>query len=157
MSEVQESGKGRQKTFEPNLVPFIDLMSVLITFLLLTAVWTQVSMMQIGTSLYSKKSDATPPPPIPQDADVVLKIDIRPSGYVLTIAKQAMSLPLENGEFDDVGLKAQLERAKQMYPAKTDGAIAMADELAYERLIRAMDVLLNSGFPNISILTGAPN
>ena len=156
MSEVEESGTGRKKTFEPNLVPFIDLMSVLITFLLLTAVWTQVSMMQIGTSLYSKKTENTPPPPIPKDADVVLKIDIRPSGYVLTVGKNPMSLPLVNGEFDDLGLKAQLERAKQMHPAKTDGAIAMADELAYERLIRAMDIMLNSGFPNISVLTGAP-
>lgn len=156
MSEVQEGGSGRKKTFEPNLVPFIDLMSVLITFLLLTAVWTQVSMMQIGTSLYSKKTQDQPPPPIPKDADVVLKIDVKADGYTMFLAKQVIKLPLIAGEFDDVGLKAQLERAKQLYPEKTDGAIAVADELPYEKLIRGMDLMLNSGFTAISVLTGAP-
>lgn len=156
MSEVEESGKGRKKNFEPNLVPFIDLMSVLITFLLITAVWTQVSMMQIGTSLYSKKNPDTPPPPPPKDADVVLKVDVKPSGYTLYLAKQVIQLPLIAGEFDDAGLKAQLDRAKQLYPEKTDGAIAVADELPYEKLIKGMDIMLNSGFAAISVLTGAP-
>lgn len=156
MSEVQEAGNGRKKTFEPNLVPFIDLMSVLITFLLITAVWTQVSMMQIGTSLYSKKTQDQPPPPIPKDADVVLKIDIKASGYTIFLGKQVINLPLIAGEFDLEGLRAQMDRAKQMYPEKTDGAIAMADELPYENLIKGMDIMLNAGFSAISVLTGAP-
>jgi len=157
MSHVEESGGGRKKNFEPNLVPFIDLMSVLITFLLITAVWSQVSMMQIGTSIYGKKNDPSTPPPIPEQADVVLKLDIRQTGYVLTVAKQVISLPLVNGEYDDNGLVAQLAQAKQTYPAKKDGAIAMSDDLPYERLIRGMDDLLHSGFPVISVLTGGPN
>lgn len=156
MAHVSSGGGGRKKTFEPNLVPFIDLMSVLITFLLITAVWTQVSMMQIGTSLYSKKSQDTPPPPPPKDADVPLRVDVKPDGYKIILAKQTILLPLVAGEFDDEGLKAQLERAKQLYPEKTDGAIAVADELPYEKLIRGMDIMLNSGFSAISVLTGAP-
>jgi len=156
MGHISSGGSGRKKTFEPNLVPFIDLMSVLITFLLITAVWTQVSMMQIGTSLYSKKTQDTPPPPIPKDADVPLRVDVKPDGYKIILAKQTIQLPLIAGEFDDVGLKAQLERAKQLYPEKTDGAIAVADELPYEKLIRGMDIMLNAGFSAISVLTGAP-
>lgn len=157
MSEVQESGGGRKKNFEPNLVPFIDLMSVLITFLLITAVWSQVSMIQIGTSIYGKKSENTPPPPVPENSDVVLKLEIRPNGYVLTVAKNVMSIPMVAGEYDDAGLVAQLEKAKQQYPAKQDGAIAMTDELPYERLIRGMDAMLKAGFPTLSVLTGGPN
>jgi biopolymer transport protein TolR len=157
MAEIQESGGGRKKNFEPNLVPFIDLMSVLITFLLITAVWTQVSMVQIGTSIYGKKSESSTPPPIPDAADVVLKLEIRPNGYVLTIAKQVINLPMVGGEYDEPGLVAQLTRAKQMFPQKTDGAISMADELPYERLIKGMDAMLISGFPSISVLTGGPN
>ena len=156
MSEVQETGGGRKKNFEPNLVPFIDLMSVLITFLLITAVWTQVSMIQIGTSIYGKKSDNTPPP-IPDNADVVLKLEIRANGYVLTVAKSVVNIPNLGGDYDDVGLVAQLEKAKQLYPQKNDGAIAMADDLPYERLIRGMDALLRAGFGTISVLTGGPN
>jgi biopolymer transport protein TolR len=32
-------GRGKSQNFDLNLVPFIDLLSVLITFLLVTAVW----------------------------------------------------------------------------------------------------------------------
>lgn len=156
MAHIESGGgKGRKTSLELNLVPFIDLMSVLITFLLITAVWNQVSMIQIGSSLYGKK-DETQAPQIPPKADVVLKLEIRPNGYVLNVGKQIINLPMVNNEFDDVGLVAQLTKAKQLYPEKADGAIAMADELPYERLVKGMDGFLKAGFPQISVLTGGP-
>jgi biopolymer transport protein ExbD len=148
--------RGRSKNIELNLVPFIDLMSVLITFLLITAVWTQVSMMQIGSSLYGKKSpdDLKPvPPPL---AEVVLKVDVKEIGYVLTVGKDIISLPMQSGQFDDAGLVAQLQRVKQLYPEKKDVILAMSDVLPYEILIKAMDDLLNTGFSAISVATGGP-
>lgn len=158
MSEVESGSKrgGRQTNMDLNVVPFIDLMSVLISFLLITAVWTQVSMIQIGSSLYGKKSDTQPNPEPPPLASLVLKIDVKGTGYVLTVGKQAIALPLLNGEFDDDGLLAQLQRIKQLYPEKTDAVISVADDLAYERLIKAMDNLLVAGFPAISVATGGP-
>jgi len=150
------SGRGRKVSLELNLVPFIDLMSVLITFLLITAVWSQVSMIQIGSSLYGKKNEEQPAPQIPPDADVVLKLDIRDNGYVLTLGKQVINVPLQNKEFDEAGLIAQIEKAKQLYPNKNDAAIAMQDSLPYERLIKGMDAFLKGGFPQISVLTGGP-
>ena len=151
------SGRGRAVSVELNLVPFIDLMSVLITFLLITAVWTQVSMIQIGSSLYGKKSETQPAQTPPPNADVVLRVDVKTNGYVLTIGKQAFSLPLINSQYDEAGLVAQLQRVKQLYPEKKDAVVAVSDELAYERLIKAMDSLLISGFPAISVATGGPN
>lgn len=157
MAEIQESGRGRPKSFEPNLIPFIDLMSVLITFLLITAVWTQVSMIQIGTSIYGKKDeDAQEKPTPPPMAEIVLKLDIKPDGYYLTVGNQTNHLPLIAGAYDESGLIARLERVKQLYPQKTDGAIAMIDSLPYERLIKGMDAFLAAGFSQISILTGGP-
>jgi biopolymer transport protein ExbD len=157
MAHVEEGGKkrGRAKNVELNLVPVIDLMSVLITFLLITAVWNQVNMMQIGSSLYGKQLDDKKPIPPPK-SDVVLRIDIKPIGYVLTVGKQVISLPVLSGSFDDPGLMAQLQRVKQLYPEKTDVVVQMADDLPYEQLIRGMDDCLQSGFPAISVATGAP-
>lgn len=157
MSEVQESGTGRKKSFEPNLVPFIDLMSVLITFLLLTAVWTQVSMIQIGTSIYGKKQEESPPPKMPEDVSVPLRLDVKANGYTLVLAKNTFQIPMVNGAYDDAALLQQLQYAKQQYPNKKDGAVAMSDELPYENLIKAMDVLIQADFPQISVLTGGPN
>ena len=157
MAEIQETGGGRPKNFEPNLVPFIDLMSVLITFLLITAVWTQVSMIQIGSSIYGKKDNTNQePPPIPPKAEIPLRLDIKPEGYTLIVGNQQTFLPLIAGRFDDAGLLARLERVKQLYPEKTDAALAMVDQLPYERLIKGMDAFLSAGFTQISVLTGGP-
>ncbi|MCS6838785.1 MAG: biopolymer transporter ExbD [Bdellovibrionaceae bacterium] len=156
MSEVQERGRGRPKNVELNLVPFIDLMSVLITFLLITAVWTQVTMIQLGSSVYGKKNpDATEPPP-PLSEELVLKLEILESGYVLTVGKEKMKLPLIDGGFDDSGLIARLERVKKMNPNKNDAVLTMVDQLPYERLIRSMDAFLMAGFTQLSVLTGSP-
>lgn len=158
MAQVEGGkGRGRSVNIELNLVPVIDLMSVLITFLLITAVWTQVSMIQIGSSLYAKKDDSQQAPQITPNADIALKVDVKLDGFVLTVGTQIISLPKTNGNYDNAGLVAQLQRVKQLYPEKVDGIVSMADDVPYENLINAMDQFLVAGFPNISIATGGPN
>lgn len=151
------SSRGRVVSVELNLVPFIDLMSVLITFLLITAVWSQVSMIQIGSSLYAKKDETQAPPQLTPNADIALKVDVKAEGYVLTVGTQIISLPKVNASYDHEGLIAQLQRVKQLYPEKVDGIVSMGDEIPYENLISTMDQFLVAGFPNISIATGGPN
>jgi biopolymer transport protein TolR len=151
------SGGKRAVSVELNLVPVIDLMSVLITFLLITAVWTQVSMIQIGSSLYAKKDDTQAPPQLTPNADIALKVDVKMDGYVLTVGTQIISLPKLNAAYDYTGLVAQLQRVKQLYPEKVDGIVSMSDDVPYENLINTMDQFLVAGFPNISIATGGPN
>jgi len=158
MAQIENgSGRGRGVNVELNLVPVIDLMSVLITFLLITAVWTQVSMIQIGSSLYAKKDDSQQPPKLTPNADIALKVDVRVDGYVLTVGTQIISLPKLNEAYDFVGLVAQLQRVKQLYPEKLDGIVSMSDDVPYENLINTMDQFLVAGFPNISIATRGPN
>lgn len=147
--------RGRKRNVDLNLVPFIDLMSVLITFLLIAAVWTQVSMIQIGTSFYGQKSEEIVPTPL-EDQELVLKVGVKDSGYILTYGKQVISLPLQKGEFDEEGLVDQLKRIKQIRPTKTDAVVSVSDNLKYERLIKVMDNILVAGFPNISVATGGP-
>lgn len=159
MAQIEGGGKsrGRNKNIELNLVPVIDLMSVLITFLLISAVWTQVSMIQIGSSLYGKKTESQPATPPPPNADVVLKVDVKEGGYVLTVGRQIISLPKIGIDFDDAGLIAQLQRVKQLYPEKVDAVLSVADAIPYEQLIKAMDNCLSTGFSAISVATGGPN
>lgn len=157
MSHIDTGGGSgnRRANLELNLVPFIDLMSVLITFLLITAVWSQVSMMQIGSSIYGKKQNdqtAQEPPP---DADVVLRLDIKPDRYVLTIGKNEIPIVKAGGDYDQEMLLSQLEVAKRKYPAKVDAVVTMNDELAYEHLVHGMDRLLQAGFSQISVATAA--
>jgi biopolymer transport protein TolR len=154
-----ESGGGhggkRQTDFELNLVPFIDLMSTCISFLLITAVWTQVSMIQIGSSIYSKKSAARETEP-PKKDEINLKVDVTHSGYTINLGHQAFSLPKANGVYDDAALVTQLKDIKGKYPEKLDAIISLLDDIKYDELIKGMDSLMTAGFPEVAIAaTGA--
>src|ERR1044071_1965847 len=93
---TKQGGGRRNADFELNLVPFIDLMSTCISFLLITAVWTQVSMIQIGSSIYGKKTDSGQVEQ-PQREDVNLKVDVNESGYVVNVGKQSFRIPRSGG------------------------------------------------------------
>ena len=155
MAQIEEmNGQGgRKSNVDLNLVPFIDLMSVCIIFLLITAVWTQVSMIQLGSSIYSKKTSDEPinPPPF---SEVVLRVDVLPEGFRLLVGTNLTSIPaLPDGSYDKDNLIAMLEKVKQKYPDKVDGVASVRDNVYYKHLIEAMDALLTAGFPQVSITT----
>ncbi len=156
MAHISSGGKGRDINTELNLVPVIDLMSVLITFLLITAVWTQVSMIQLGASFASPRDPEQKeikPPPL---EDVVLKLEIRKTGYVLFVGKDVRPIPKINNTFDDESLEADLKKVKQLYPDKGSVKMAIEDEILYEVVVGAMDTGLRAGFAP-ELLTGGPN
>jgi biopolymer transport protein TolR len=150
-----DDGKGgkRNSNVDLNLVPIIDLMSVCIIFLLITAVWTQVSMIQIGSSIYGKKNtdEKSEPPP---KAEVPFRLDVRKDGYHVVIGRNQMSFPKVGGDYDNDKLTVELKKIKELYPEKADAVITVLDELPYDSLIKGMDALLVAGFPEISVATG---
>lgn len=154
MAQIEERSGGRSANTELNLVPFIDLMSVLITFLLITAVWSQVSMIQLGSSIYGKKTenqDPTPPPPL---ADIPLRLDVKADRFQLIVGSERFQIAKTTaGIYDIEGLTQRLKTVKEKYPEKVDAVITMNDELAYENLILGMDTLIQSGFQTISVST----
>lgn len=154
MGHIDEGGGGRRSTLDLNLTPFIDLMSVCIIFLLLTAVWTQISMIQIGSSIYGKKNtnDQTPPPP---RAEIPFRLDVRHEGFRIQIGRNSISVPKRGGEYDQPALVVELKKIKELYPDKNDAVVTVLDELPYETLITGMDALLHSGFGEISVATAA--
>ena len=151
MGHFDVSSSSERKPFvELNLVAFIDLMSVCIIFLLITAVWTQVSMVQLGSSIYSKKTDEKPltPPPF---TEVVLRVDVLTKGFRLVVGKDQSLIPLVGNNYDKQTLISKLKKVKVKYPEKIDGVTSVRDEVLYKHLIEAMDALNVSGFPQVSI------
>ncbi len=153
MAQIESSdSKGRGANTEVNLIPFIDLMSVLITFLLLTAVWTQVSMIQLGSSIYGKRTSdqMLPPPP---SADIPVRLDVKEYGFRLVVGAEKFVFNRVGADWVITELQKQLEVVKAKYPEKTDAVITVDNEIAYEKMILGMDALLGSGFNAISIST----
>lgn len=153
MAQIESSdSKGRSANVEVNLIPFIDLMSVLITFLLLTAVWTQVSMIQLGSSIYGKRTSdqVTPPPPV---ADIPVRLDVKDFGFRLIVGADKFIFNRKADEWVTEELGQQLNEVRARYPEKEDAVITVDNEIAYEKMIVGMDALLGAGFKAISIST----
>lgn len=155
MAQIEErNGQGgRKSNVDLNLVPFIDLMSVCIIFLLITAVWTQVSMIQLGSSVYSKKTSeekVTPPP----FSEVILRVDVLPEGFRLLVGTDLVQVPkLSDGTYNKDDLVVKLKKVKERYPDKVDGVTSVRDNVYYKHLVEAMDAFLIAGFPQVSITT----
>ena len=152
MAHVEEQGSsGRKQVVELNLVPFIDLMSVCIIFLLITAVWTQVSMIQLGSSIYSNQTDEEPPAPPPY-SEVVLRVDVLPGSFRLVAGKEKYTISsLPDGSYNKEALVLQLKEIKKRYPEKIDGVATVMDDIPYKHMIEAMDSFLIAGFPQIAV------
>lgn len=154
MAHVDDGGSGgRNVNADVNIIPFIDLMSVIIIFLLITAVWTQVSMIQLGSSVYGKQVDKTPPP---KDITppVQVQVFITANSYVITLDKKKYSIKKKNDAYDKLTLYKQLKAFKEKSTAKADAMITVADEVIYNDMVEAMDVMMQSGYPEITVSTG---
>lgn len=153
MAQISDGDDDRSASVDLNIVPFIDLMSVCIIFLLITAVWSQVSMIQIGSSIYGKKSELEPAKPPPR-AEIPFRLDVKSEGYHVVVGQKSVVIPKLNGDYDYIKLVEELKTVKELYPEKIDAVITMSDDLEYGFLIKGMDALLTSGFPEISVATG---
>jgi biopolymer transport protein TolR len=154
MAQVEENSGSKNANIELNLVPFIDLMSVLITFLLITAVWSQVSMIQLGTSIDANKNDNTQPTDPPPKSDIVLRLDVRGEGFRVVMERETKVIPKKAGEYDMEGVVGILKAFKEKYPDKIDGVLSVQESLQYEMMIKGFDALLMSGFPQVTVLSG---
>ena len=156
MAHIQENTGKRTSVVELNLVPFIDLMSVCIIFLLITAVWTQVSMIQLGSSVYAQNIDNTPPPTTSTPhADIPFRVDVLSRGYKIVIGSKVQLIPLaKRGKYNHRALQRNIQKVKSAYPKKIDVVVTAEDNMLYKNLIQAMDVLLMEGFSGITVATG---
>src|SRR3982751_6819331 len=88
---------------ELNLVPFIDLLSCCISFLLITAVWTQISGLQVASS------GGPPDPQQKVENTIDVRLSLGDKGYQLSMAGANIDIPKVNGAFDRKGLQEKLK------------------------------------------------
>ena len=139
------SGGGGQ--YDLNLTSYIDLMSTLIVFLLMTAVWNQISVLSTDTGT-TTASDA------PSTADpnrVNLSITIMPA-YLETAENQVFTrIPHSGDKIDRPKLSELLKTWKKKYPTRTDVVLNSENSVTYKMLIGTFDELVGNEFPDVGV------
>lgn len=137
----------RSLTAELNLVPYIDLLTCMVAFLLITAVWTQLA--QLHTSQHGRGGAPEDLPPMAKIAILVGEDDVN-----VVVNQERDILPNKNGALDDGALLALLKKAKGRFPDKDDVQIASVDSVLFDRLTSVMDITIAAGFPGVSVVPG---
>ena len=131
-----------------NLVPFIDLLSCCISFLLITAVWTQLARIDVnqkGQGQAGEKTEETPP-------ELKLVVVVDDSGYRISAGGELTPIPKRGGTYDTVELTKKLGDFKREHQDKNDITIASDDAVKYDFLVQTMDSALTAGFHDVSLV-----
>ena len=152
VSEPIPGGKGGKKpvNVELNLVPFIDLLVVCITFLLLTAVWTQTGRINIDQSVQKPQQEKPKEPP------KRLTIMIDKKGYTMKWAEERPEpMMVAGGKYPIEALTKRLEGMKETLPKDPRIVVAPEDSIAYAEMILVMDALMGLEMDNIMVAAAA--
>jgi len=147
---VDTGGKGGKKPLnaELNLVPYIDLLTCMVAFLLITAVWTQLARLQAQQKGQGQAGEETPP-----ELQVKIVVLVNQEGFNLVVGQDQTPIPKKgSGDYDFEKLAAELKKAKEAHPDKNDAQVASEDTIKFETLVEAMDTALQQRFPDISLI-----
>lgn len=130
-----------RKPVELNLVPMIDIFTVLVTFLLMTAVFSRLVIMQL--ELPSSLADPGTTPP-----EFRLEVIVRAEGFELTNGtKLIATIPKANGEYDLKTLSELALQLKREYPDVNDASVLLERDIEYDYLIQVMDAVRSTEAP----------
>ena len=146
-------------TAELNITAFMNLMVILVPFLLITAVFSRLAILELNLPGSSTE------PANPQELVFQLEVIVR-EGRIEVGDRNIGALgiyPNTAEGYDYEALSAKLSAIKKSYPDKTDAAILLESNIAYDTLVQVMDrvrieekvegqrILRSDLFPDISI------
>lgn len=133
-----------------NLMPFIDLLCVLICFLIMSAVWVSITQIEInlpssGGGGAGAAEDAPPP--------FSLTVVVKKAGYGIAASGGALpEIPkTEDGKYDTAKLGEKLAEIRGHFPNEREVVIASDPGIPYENLVSTMDIAVKNGFDAISL------
>ena len=134
-----------RKHAELLLVPMIDIFTVLVTFLLMTAVFSRIAVMQIDLPSTA--------PAKPEEPKFRLEVIIRQDGFDLGDGKQLIaSIPKVNGAYDLNALSEHALAVKREHPTSDDASVLSEARVPYDELIQAMDAIRSADVPVADLL-----
>jgi len=142
-----------------DVTTFMNLMVVLIPFLLISAVFSRVTIMELSVPTSAGKSTADRP-------NFTIEVIVRKAGLEIANGSSVeAAIPKKDGQYDMKLLSQMLMRLKARFPQKEEATVLMEPNIAYDYLIQIMDAVRGAGvqqegseavermvlFPNISI------
>ncbi len=145
---VPGSGGGKRKVdLNIELVPFIDMLAMMITFLMMTAVWTELGKIQVSQAATGASESNAPPKPTLQ-----LNLTVTERSYLLQVGSEMTEIPkTADGNYDTAKLVEHLKQVKKDYPDHRSITIAAEDGIRYQQLVLTVDKCIEAGLADVSV------
>ena len=147
------------ETAELNITAFMNLMVILVPFLLITAVFSRLAILELNLPGSSTE------PVDPQDQTFQLQVIVRTDRIEVGDRNQGLlgRYPNTVDGYDYEAVETKLVELKERYPEKTNASILLEQDIEYNTLVQVMDlvrvaetveddaVVRSDLFPDISI------
>ena len=129
---------------ELDIVTFLNLMVVLIPFLLISAVFSRITILELNVPEGGSGGQDKP--------KFVLEVIVRKKGLEIGNGKGVVaSMRKVDGKYDIATLSAYLKKIKKNYPDKTDAIVLMESDIEYEYLVLVMDAVRSADPPEVDV------
>lgn len=118
-----------------NLTPMMDVFTVLVVFLLITAVFTSITIMDLSVPTSAGGAASARP-------NLAIEVIVRKSGLEIANGRSVeAAIPKKDDKYDLKKLSEILLRLKAQYPEKEDATVLMEPKVEYDHLIQVMDTV----------------
>ncbi|QWV92899.1 biopolymer transporter ExbD [Geomonas oryzisoli] len=118
-----------------NLTPMMDVFTVLVVFLLITAVFTSITIMELSVPTGAGAAAAAKP-------NFAIEVIVRKAGLEIANGKSVEAvIPKQGDRYDLEKLSEVMRGIKAQYPDKEDATVLMEPKVEYDYLVQVMDVV----------------
>ena len=126
---------------ELDMTTFLNLMVVLVPFLLITAVFSRITIVELNMP-------STAGGPAPASPALRVEVIVRDSGLELAEGDAMLArIPKVDDAYDLAKLSEAVVALKRQYPDHDDASVLLEPEIAYDHLIQVMDVVRSAELP----------
>ncbi|MBW2290698.1 MAG: biopolymer transporter ExbD [Deltaproteobacteria bacterium] len=134
----------RRRSKQPadlDMTTFLNLMVVLVPFLLITAVFSRITIIEL--SLPTSEGASAPVEP-----SYRIEVIVRSTGLELTDGTSVIArMPMVDDEYDLAKLSEHVLSLKRDHPDDNDASVLLEPDIEYDHLIQVMDVLRSKELP----------
>ena len=118
-----------------NLTPMMDILTVLVVFLLITAVFMSITIEELSVPTAAGGAAANMP-------NFAIEVIVRKTGLEIANGSSVeAAIPKKDDKYDLELLSKILLRLKSQYPDKQDATVLMEPDIKYDHLIEIMDAV----------------
>ena len=137
MKRIREHKQRHKETAELNITAFMNLMVILVPFLLITAVFSRLAVLELD--LPSANSAAQDP----EEPELMLEITVREG--LIEVGDRAggtlSRISSSDSSYDLDALSTYLQRVKRQCPAKSNATVLLEPDISYQVLVEVMDTV----------------